>query len=96
MALRWRILLVPVFITAGMAFAVNLAGSSPDADAPRETPPITLSDLDGDGDLDMLVESPAPLGQVNGGAVDVFTNDGDRMAPLAVGLAKREESGVAS
>ena len=69
MALRWRILLVPVFITAGMAFAVNWAGSSPDADAPRETPPITLSDLDGDGDLDMLVESPAPLGQVNGGAL---------------------------
>ena len=95
MAFRWRILLVPVFITAGMAFAVNWAGSPPDADAPRETPPITLSDLDGDGDLDMLVESPAPLGQADGGAVDVFTNDGDRMTPLAVGLAKRElESGL--
>ena len=27
-----------------------------------ETPSITLSDLDGDGDLDMLIESQTPLG----------------------------------
>ncbi|MDP6794769.1 MAG: Ig-like domain-containing protein, partial [Verrucomicrobiota bacterium] len=95
MAPRWKILLAPVFITAGMAFAVNWASGPPEATVPRETPPITLSDLDGDGDLDMLVESPTRFGQADDGAIDVFTNDGDRMTPLAVGLAKRElESGL--
>jgi len=49
-----------------MAFAATWA-SGP-AKAPRETPSITLSDLDGDGDLDMLVESQTPLGQADGGA----------------------------
>ncbi|MEE2948293.1 MAG: hypothetical protein VX392_08230, partial [Verrucomicrobiota bacterium] len=95
MALHWKFLLAPVFITAGMAFAVNWVGGPPEAAVPREAPPITLSDLDGDGDLDMLVESPTRLGQVDDVSVDVFTNDGDRMAPLAVGLSKRElESGL--
>ena len=51
LARRWKVLFVPVCITAGMAFAVTWA-SGP-AKAPRETPSITLSDLDGDGDLDM-------------------------------------------
>ena len=91
LALRWKIFLAPIFITAGMAFAVDWASGPAAVPAPHEAPSITLSDLDGDGDLDMLVESQTPLGQ----AVDVFTNDGDRMAPLAVGLAKRElESGL--
>ncbi|MFQ3169985.1 MAG: hypothetical protein ACI8QI_002568, partial [Limisphaerales bacterium] len=95
LARRWKTLFVPVCITAGMAFAVTWAGGPPEALAPRETPTITLSDLDGDGDLDMLVESQPPLGQADGGTVDVFTNDGNRMAPLAIGLAKRElESGL--
>ena len=95
LARRWKVLFVPVCITAGMAVAVTWASGPAEAPAPRETPPITLSDLDGDGDLDMLVESQTTLGQGDGGAVDVFTNDGDRMAPLAVGLAKRElESGL--
>jgi len=89
----WKFIFVPVCITAGMAFAVTWA-SGP-AKAPRETPSITLSDLDGDGDLDMLIESQTPLGQADGGAVDVFTNDGDRMTPLAIGLARRElDSGL--
>ena len=61
LARRWKVLFVPVCITAGMAFAVTWA-SGP-AKAPRETPSITLSDLDGDGDLDMLIESQTPLGQ---------------------------------
>jgi len=56
----WKFFFVPVCITAGMAFAVTWA-SGP-AKAPRETPSITLSDLDGDGDLDMLIESQTPLG----------------------------------
>jgi len=51
LARRWKFFFVPVCITAGMAFAVTWA-SGP-AKAPRETPSITLSDLDGDGDLDM-------------------------------------------
>ena len=51
-----------------------------------EAPPITLSDLDGDGDLDLLVD--APLGQAQKQAVDVYANDGNRMTPLASGLAK--------
>ncbi len=69
-----------------MAFAVTWAGGPAKAPAPRDTPPITLSDLDGDGDLDMLVETQTPFGQ----AETVFNNDGDRMTRLAVGLAKRE------
>ena len=78
-----------------MAFAVTWASGPAKAPAPREMPSITLSDLDGDGDLDMLVETQTPPGQADGGAVDVFTNDGDRMAPLAIGLARRElESGL--
>ena len=78
-----------------MAFAVTWASGPAEAQAPRETPSITLSDLDGDGDLDMLVESQTSLGQADSGAVDVFTNDGDRMAPLAIGLARRElDSGL--
>ena len=72
LARRWKFFIVPVCITAGMAFAVTWA-SGP-AKAPRETPSITLSDLDGDGDLDMLIESQTPLGQADGGTVDVFTN----------------------
>ena len=68
LALRWKIFLAPIFITAGMAFAVDWASGPAAVPAPREAPSITLSDLDGDG---------------------------DRMAPLAVGLAKRElESGL--
>ena len=95
LARRWKFLFVPVCITAGMAFAVTWASGLAEAQAPRETPSITLSDLDGDGDLDMLIESQMPLGQADGGAVDVFTNDGDRMAPLAIGLARRElDSGL--
>ncbi len=95
LAHRWKILLTPVCITAGMAIAVTWAGGPAKAPAPLETPSITLSDLDGDGDLDMLVDSPASIAQADGGAVDVFTNDGDRMAPLAIGLAKSElESGL--
>ena len=47
----WKFIFVPVCITVGMAFAVTWA-SGP-ANTPRETPSITLSDLDGDGDLDM-------------------------------------------
>ena len=91
LAFRWKILLAPIFITAGMAFAVDWASGPAAAPTPHEAPSITLSDLDGDGDLDMLVETQTPLGQ----AVDLFTNDGDRMAPLAVGLAKRElEAGL--
>ena len=94
LARRWKFLFVPVCITAGMAFAVTWASGLP-GQAPRETPSITLSDLDGDGDLDMLIESQTPLGQADGGAVDVFTNDGDRMTPLAIGLARRElDSGL--
>ena len=69
LARRWKTLFVPVCITAGMAFAVTWAGGLPEALAPRETPTITLSDLDGDGDLDMLVESQPPLGQADGGTV---------------------------
>jgi len=94
-ARRWKFFFVPVCITAGMAFAVTWASGPAKAQAPRETPSITLSDLDGDGDLDMLIESQTPLGQADGGAVDVFTNDGNRMAPLAIGLARRElDSGL--
>ena len=92
---RWKVLFVPVCITAGMVFAVTWASGPVKAPAPRETPSITLSDLDGDGDLDMMIESQTPLGQADVGAVDVFTNDGYRMAPLAIGLARRElESGL--
>ena len=69
-----------------MAFAVTWAGGPAKAPAPRDTPPITLSDLDGDGDLDMLVETQTPFGRVD----DVFNNDGERMTCLVVGLAKRE------
>ena len=95
LAHRWKFFFVPVCITAGMAFAVTWASGPAKAQAPRETPSITLSDLDGDGDLDMLIESQTPLGQADGGAVDVFTNDGDRMTPLAIGLARRElDSGL--
>jgi hypothetical protein len=95
LARRWKFFFVPVCITAGMAFAVTWASGPAKAQAPRETPSITLSDLDGDGDLDMLIESQTPLGQADGGAVDVFTNDGDRMTPLAIGLARRElDSGL--
>ncbi|MEC9080477.1 MAG: immunoglobulin domain-containing protein, partial [Verrucomicrobiota bacterium] len=90
LAFRWKILLAPVFITAGVAVAINWVSASPEVSAPRETPSITLSDLDADGDLDMLVESSATFGQTEDGLVDVFTNDGERMAPLAVGLAKSE------
>ena len=52
LARRWKFFFVPVCITAGMAFAVTWA-SGP-AKAPRETPSITLSDLDGDGDDDIV------------------------------------------
>ena len=95
LARRWKVLFVPVCITSGMVFAVTWASGPTKAPAPREMPSITLSDLDGDGDLDMMIESQTPLGQADVGAVDVFTNDGHRMAPLAIGLAKRElESGL--
>ena len=56
--------------------------------AATEAPPITLSDLDGDGDLDLLVD--ATLGQAQAQTVDVYANDGNRMTPLASGLAKRD------
>ena len=69
-----------------MAFAVTWAGGPAKAPAPRDTPPITLSDLDGDGDLDMLVETQTPFGRAD----DVFNNDGEQMTRLVVGLAKRE------
>ena len=90
LARRGKVLWGPVCITAVMALAVTWASGLAEAQAPRETPSITLSDLDGDGDLDMLIESQTRLGQADGGAVDVFTNDGDRMTPLAIGLARRE------
>ena len=51
LARRSKLFFVPVCITAGMAFAATWASGPPKA--PRETPSITLSDLDGDGDLDM-------------------------------------------
>ena len=63
LARRWKFFIVPVCITAGMAFAVTWASGPAKAQAPRETPSITLSDLDGDGDLDMMIESQTPLGQ---------------------------------
>ena len=69
-----------------MAFAVTWAGGPAKAPAPRDTPPITLSDLDGDGDLDVLVETQTPFGRAD----DVFNNDGEQMTRLVVGLAKRE------
>ena len=52
LARRWKFLFVPVCITAGMAFAVTWASGPAKAPAPSETPSITLSDLDGDGDLE--------------------------------------------
>ena len=66
LARRWKFLFVPVCITAGMAFAVTWASGLVESQAPRETPSITLSDFDGDGDLDMLIESQTPLGQADG------------------------------
>ena len=55
LAFRWKILLAPVFITAGVAVAINWVSASPEVSAPRETPSITLSDLDADGDLEIVV-----------------------------------------
>ena len=69
-----------------VAIAADAPASGPTA--ATEAPPITLSDLDGDGDLDLLVD--APLGQAPAQAVDVYANDGNRMTPLASGLAKRD------
>ena len=71
---------------AVVAIAADAPASGPTA--ATEAPPITLSDLDGDGDLDLLVD--APLGQAPAQAVDVYANDGNRMTPLASGLAKRD------
>ena len=91
LASRWKNSLIPAFLTIGAAFAVvAIAADAPESTSPpaKEAPPITLSDLDGDGDLDLLVDTP--LGQVQEQAVDVFANDGNRMTPLASGLAKRE------
>ena len=79
LACRWKVLFVPVCITAGMAFAVTWASGPAKAPAPREMPSITLSDLDGDGDLDMLGETQPPPGQADGGAVDVFTNESGQL-----------------
>ena len=75
---RWKVVFFAACITAGMAFAVTWAGGSAKAPAPRDTPPITLTDLDGDGDLDMLVETQTPFGRAD----DVFNNDGERMPRL--------------
>ena len=91
LANRWKSIIIPSFFTLGAALAVVAIAADAPASGPTaatEAPPITLSDLDGDGDLDLLVD--APLGQAPAQAVDVYANDGNRMTPLASGLAKRD------
>ena len=91
LANRWKSIIIPSFFTLGAALAVvAIAAEAPASSltSATEAPPITLSDLDGDGDLDLLVD--APLGQAQTQAVDVYANDGNRMTPLASGLAKRD------
>ena len=91
LASRWKNSLIPAFLTILAAFAVvAIAADAPESTPPlaKEAPLIMLSDLDGDGDLDLLVDTP--LGQAQEQVVDVFANDGNRMTPLARGLAKRE------
>ena len=91
LANRWKSIIIPSFFTLGAALAVVVIADDVPASGPTaatEAPPITLSDLDGDGDLDLLVG--ATLGQAQAQLVDVYANDGNRMTPLASGLAKRD------
>ena len=91
LANRWKSIIIPSFFTLGAALAVVAIAADAPASGPTaatEAPPITLSDLDGDGDLDLLVG--ATLGQAQAQVVDVYANDGNRMTPLASGLAKRD------
>ena len=60
LANRWKSIIIPSFFTLGAALAVVVIADDVPT-AATEAPPITLSDLDGDGDLDLLVD--ATLGQ---------------------------------
>ena len=56
LANRWKSIIIPSFFTLGATLAVVvIADDGPTA--ATEAPPITLSDLDGDGDLDLLVDA---------------------------------------
>ena len=59
LANRWKSIIIPSFFTLGAALAVVVIADDAPASGPTaatEAPPITLSDLDGDGARDTLIE----------------------------------------
>ena len=68
LANRWKSIIIPSFFTLGAALAVVVIADDAPASGPTdatEASPITLSDLDGDGDLDLLVDTTLGLSLIH-------------------------------